>query len=51
MRIIEIVGLDRQACGGTHLGSTGQARPVRILKIDNKGQRNRRIRVDLVERR
>ena len=45
VRIVEITGLDRQACGGTHLSSTGQARPVRILKVDNKGRQNRRIRV------
>lgn len=45
VRIVEIVGLDRQACGGTHLPSTGAARPVRILKIDNKGRHNRRIRL------
>jgi misacylated tRNA(Ala) deacylase len=45
VRIVEIAGLDRQACGGTHLASTGQARPARILKIDNKGRQNRRIKV------
>ena len=47
LRVIEIVGLDRQACGGTHLGSTGQSAPVRIAKIDNKGRRNRRVRIAL----
>ncbi|MEJ8572527.1 alanyl-tRNA editing protein [Microbaculum marinum] len=47
IRVVEIVGLDRQACGGTHLASTGASRPVRILKIDNKGRRNRRIRIGL----
>jgi misacylated tRNA(Ala) deacylase len=47
VRIVEIVGLDRQACGGTHLVSTGQSPPVRILKIDNKGRHNRRIRIGL----
>ena len=47
VRIVEIVGLDRQACGGTHLASTGRSRPVRILKIDNKGRHNRRIRFAL----
>ena len=26
IRIVEIVGLDRQACGGTHLASTGDSR-------------------------
>lgn len=47
VRIIEIVGLDRQACGGTHLASTAASRPVRILKIDNKGRHNRRVRIGL----
>jgi misacylated tRNA(Ala) deacylase len=47
IRLVEIVGLDRQACGGTHLASTGQSRAVRILKIDNKGRHNRRIKIGL----
>jgi len=47
IRIVEIVGLDRQACGGTHLASTARSRPVRILKIDNKGRHNRRVRIGL----
>ena len=48
IRIVEIVGLDRRACGGTHLMSTGRSRPIRILKIDNKGRHNRRIRIGLL---
>jgi len=47
IRIVEIVGLDRQACGGTHLASTGASRPLRILKIDNKGRHNRRVKFGL----
>jgi len=47
IRVVEIAGLDRQACGGTHLGSTGASRALRILKIDNKGRHNRRIRIGL----
>jgi len=47
VRIVEIVGVDRQACGGTHLASTGGSAPIRILKIDNKGRHNRRIRFGL----
>lgn len=50
IRIVEIAALDRQACGGTHLLSTGRSRPVRILKIDTKGRHNRRVRIGLVER-
>jgi misacylated tRNA(Ala) deacylase len=49
VRIVEIVGLDRQACGGTHLSSTGDSLPIRILKIDNKGRHNRRVRMGLAE--
>jgi misacylated tRNA(Ala) deacylase len=49
IRVVEIAGLDRQACGGTHLVSTGSSRAIRILKIDNKGRHNRRIRVGLAD--
>ena len=49
VRVVEIVGLDRQACGGTHLASTGRSRAVRILKIDNKGRHNRRVKIGLVD--
>ncbi|MGD9878652.1 MAG: alanyl-tRNA editing protein [Reyranella sp.] len=47
IRIVEIAGLDRQACGGTHLASTGASPPIRILKVDNKGRHNRRVRIAL----
>jgi misacylated tRNA(Ala) deacylase len=45
VRVVEIVGLDRQACGGTHLRSTGEARPIQVLKVDNKGRHNRRMKI------
>jgi len=48
IRIVEIVGLDAQACSGTHLASTGLSRPLKILKIENKGRHNRRVRIGLV---
>ena len=47
LRVVEIAGLDRQACGGTHLATTAASRPVRIVKVENKGRRNRRIRYAL----
>lgn len=50
IRIVEIVGLDRQACGGTHLASTAESVPVRILKIEDKGRHNRRVRIGLAEK-
>ncbi|MGB6987226.1 MAG: alanyl-tRNA editing protein [Candidatus Aquilonibacter sp.] len=47
-RVIDIEGLDRQACGGTHLKVTNESLPIRIAKIDNKGRRNRRVKIELV---
>jgi len=47
LRVIDIDGVDRQACGGTHLSNTAQSRPFRITKVENKGKRNRRIRFTL----
>ena len=48
VRIVEIAGLARPACGGTHLASTRGDKRVRIVKIDNKGRHNRRVRFALV---
>lgn len=47
VRIVEIAGLDRQACGGTHLASTGGSHPLRVLRVENKGRHNRRVRIAL----
>lgn len=47
LRLIDIDGVDRQACGGTHLSNTAQSAPFRITKVENKGKRNRRIRFQL----
>lgn len=47
VRIVDIEGLDAQACGGTHLANTGLSRPIRITKVENKGRHNRRVRFAL----
>jgi misacylated tRNA(Ala) deacylase len=47
IRIIEIAGIDRQACGGTHLTNTSESLPIRITKVENKGRRNRRVKLAL----
>ncbi|WP_415878043.1 hypothetical protein [Mycetohabitans rhizoxinica] len=44
------MGLGRQACGNIHLSETGALRPIRILKIDNKGRHNRRVCIGLLNR-
>ena len=40
--------VDLQACGGTHVRSTGEIGRVKVEKIENKGKQNRRIRLALV---
>jgi misacylated tRNA(Ala) deacylase len=47
LRLIDIAGLDRQACGGTHLDNTAESATFRITKIESKGKRNRRVRFAL----
>ncbi len=45
VRIIDIVGLDTQADGGTHVASTKQIGHVELTKIENKGRGFRRVRL------
>jgi misacylated tRNA(Ala) deacylase len=42
VRIVEIVGFDAQACGGTHVHTTGEIGRARIERFDNKGKDNKR---------
>lgn len=43
LRIVEIVGLDRQADGGTHVRNLKEVGQIELLKTENKGKNNRRI--------
>lgn len=47
VRLIEIEGVDLQACGGTHVASTGEIGQVIVGKIENKGRQNRRVNLTL----
>ena len=47
VRIVDIVGLDTQADGGTHVASTRQIGGLEVVKIENKGKGFRRLRVRL----
>jgi len=47
VRVVDIVGLDRQADGGTHVATTAEVGRVRISKVESKGKGFRRIRLDL----
>jgi misacylated tRNA(Ala) deacylase len=48
IRIVDIVGLDVQADGGTHVASTAQVGKLQVVKVESKGKANRRVRVRLV---
>ena len=43
LRIVEIVGLDKQADGGTHVRNLKEVGKVTLIKTQNKGKNNRRI--------
>lgn len=47
IRVIDIVGLDVQADGGTHVASTAQVGRVEVVKVESKGRQNRRVRIRL----
>ena len=47
LRVIDIVGLDKQADGGTHVASTAEVGPVTVTKTESKGKANKRIRIAL----
>lgn len=47
VRIVDIVGLDTQADGGTHVASTREIGRIEVAKVENKGKGFRRLRVRL----
>jgi misacylated tRNA(Ala) deacylase len=49
VRIIDIVGLDQQADGGTHVASTSQIGRIEVVKIENKGKGFRRLRIRICD--
>ncbi|MDQ1396471.1 MAG: misacylated tRNA(Ala) deacylase [Acidimicrobiaceae bacterium] len=49
IRVVDIVGLDKQADGGTHVRSTDEIGLVRVVKTESKGKGNKRIRIEIVD--
>ena len=49
IRTIEIVGLDLQADGGTHVANTSEVGSIRVTGYESKGRINKRIRIELVD--
>jgi misacylated tRNA(Ala) deacylase len=48
VRIVDIVGLDTQADGGTHVASTSMIGRVEVVKMESKGRGFRRLRVRII---
>ena len=49
IRVVDIVGLDKQADGGTHVRTTGEVGRIRVMKTENKGKGNKRVRLEVVD--
>ena len=49
IRTIEIVGLDLQADGGTHVANTREVGQIKVTGYESKGRINKRIRIALLD--
>jgi misacylated tRNA(Ala) deacylase len=49
VRVVDIVGLDKQADGGTHVRSTDEVGRIRVVKTESKGKANKRIRLEVLD--
>lgn len=49
VRIVEILGLDLQADGGTHVRNTSEVGQLRITDYKSKGKINKRIYLEIIE--
>ena len=45
IRVVDIVGLDKQADGGTHVHSTREIGRFEVVKTESKGKGNKRLRI------
>jgi misacylated tRNA(Ala) deacylase len=43
VRLLEIPGVDLQACGGTHVRNTGEIGKLSVARIRSEGKRNKRV--------
>jgi misacylated tRNA(Ala) deacylase len=49
IRVVDIVGLDKQADGGTHVASTAEVGRIKVVKTESKGKGNKRIRIEVLD--
>jgi misacylated tRNA(Ala) deacylase len=51
IRVVDIVGLDKQADGGTHVRTTDEVGRITVTKTESKGKGNKRIRLEVTDAR
>ncbi len=49
IRTVEIVGLDLQADGGTHVAHTSEVGGIRVVGTRSKGKNNKRLEIELID--
>jgi misacylated tRNA(Ala) deacylase len=49
VRLLEIDGVDLQACGGTHVANTREIGALKVVKIEKKSARSRRVVLEFVQ--
>ncbi|MCU1462612.1 MAG: alaXM [Acidimicrobiales bacterium] len=49
IRVVDIVGLDKQADGGTHVRTTDEVGRIKVVKTESKGKGNKRIRIEVLD--
>ncbi len=47
VRLLEIPGIDLQACGGTHVANTEEIGTLKVVRIRSEGKRNKRVTLEL----
>jgi len=47
VRLLEIPGIDLQACGGTHVANTAEIGGLKVAKIRSEGKKNKRVTLEL----
>jgi len=47
VRLMEIPGIDLQACGGTHVANIAEIGTLKVVRIRSEGKRNKRVTLEL----
>jgi misacylated tRNA(Ala) deacylase len=48
VKLVNIDGVDLQPCGGTHVRRTSEIGKIEVTKIESKGKKNKRIKIQLI---